>query len=286
MFADVKISKITEEKKQRLVEPLVVNIIPSGLSTVRHLCYLDPELIWHSGNGPRLRLLNKAGKELKTVKTPEQHGVNGMSVSTEGDVMFCSDTHNAVYKIKGEEIQQFSDTGDCKPCGLHCCKNGDILVSLCSGKRARIERFGSDGLMKQSIEMRQNGQRLFKKPDFLSQNTTSDICVSDLNRVVVTTDGGSFRFNYHGGKFKSFRPKGICCNKLSHIVVADDINNVIHVINESGNLLSILDTSGQGILGKLCSPSSIAVDGNGYIWVGEAFSGFIKVLKYLELCCV
>lgn len=76
------------------------------------------------------------------------------------------------------------------------------------------------------------------------------------------------------------------CNKLSHIVVADDINNVIHVINESGRLLSILDTSGQGILGKLCSPSSIAVDGNGYIWVGEAFSGFIKVLKYLELCCV
>ncbi|XP_061175732.1 uncharacterized protein LOC133184661 [Saccostrea echinata] len=284
MFAEVQISKTRDEKVPRLVEPLVTNIISSGLSSVHHVCCVDSETAWYSGNAPRLKLLDKKSKELKVVKTPDQHGVSGMSMSISRELIFCSSTNKSVYKVKGETIEQICSTGDFKPYGIHCCRNGDILVSVCNNQRAKIDRFGSDGSKMEEIEITQNGRRLFKYPSFLTQNSNGDICVSDLNRIVVTTNSGSFRYNYHGGKSKSFRPRGICCNiKLSHIIVADDINNIIHVVNENGTRLGVLDTSGQGILGQLRLPSSLSLDDNDNIWVGEMFSGLTKVLKYLEL---
>lgn len=287
MFADVQVHRIKEEEKeQRLVEPLVINIINSGLSAVQHVCCLDSETIWTSGNGSRLRLLNNRGKERRSIKSLDQHGIGGMSISKKGELMFCSPSDKAIYKVIGKDIEQFCSTGDFVPRGMHWCRNGDILVSVCKGQKAKVDRYGGDGYKKQEIEIKQNGRRLFRKPSYLTQNISGDICVSDQNKVVVTTNDGRFRFNYYGGRFKAFGPQGICCNKLAHIIVADDINNIIHVVNDSGALQRVLDTSGQGILGQLSSPSSLSIDDNGYIWVGEVFSGFIKVLKYLELCYV
>ncbi|XP_048764014.1 E3 ubiquitin-protein ligase TRIM71-like [Ostrea edulis] len=287
MFADVQITRTKEEKVLRLVEPLVVNIVPTGLSSVRHVSCVDSETTWLCGNGPQLKLMDRRGKELKTTKTPKQYSISGMSMSISGDLVFCSTADRSVYKMKDiKHIEYLFSTGDFEPCGLHCCRNGDILVSVYNNQRAKVDKFGSKGYKTQDIEIKENGRRLFKKPTFITQNKTGDICVSDQDRVVVTTDCGTFRFNYYGRKFKTFTPRGICCNKLSHIIVADNINNVIHVVNENGTMLSALDTSGQGILGRLYSPSSLSLDESDNIWVGEMFSGLIKVLKHLELCYV
>uniref|UniRef100_K1QSB8 Uncharacterized protein n=1 Tax=Magallana gigas TaxID=29159 RepID=K1QSB8_MAGGI len=58
------------------------------------------------------------------------------------------------------------------------------------------------------------------EPNYITENNNGDIAVSDYDAVVVTEREGRHRFSYTGHPAESvLRPRGICTDALSHILV-------------------------------------------------------------------
>ena len=114
----------------------------------------------------------------------------------------------------------------------------------------------------------------------MSENNNGDVCVSDINAdaVVVVDKTGRVRFRYDGTparREKSFGPRGIVTDTLSQIIVADYINDCLHILDQNGQFLRCVDDCG------LEKPNNLSVDSEGRLWVG-CDKGEIKVIKYLE----
>lgn len=66
--------------------------------------------------------------------------------------------------------------------------------------------------------------------------------VSDSGSAVVVTDHeGKDRFSYTGRSSRSrLKPRGICTDPLSNILVCDNVYKSVHVIDKDGQFLSSL----------------------------------------------
>ncbi|XP_062588244.1 uncharacterized protein LOC134249898 [Saccostrea cucullata] len=163
------------------------------------------------------------------------------------------------------------------PTGIGVCKSGAILVSHWNhqmhdrslGKVFKL----SQGVGKLfEIEADKN-RPLFICPTYITENGNGDICVSDVNAVVVTDRGGFLRFCYTGAQSDpQFDPYGICCDSMNNIIVADMLKNRIHVINQNGELLHFIQYK------DMYMPRSLCIDEHDNLYVGEWSSEEIKVL--------
>ncbi|XP_062591580.1 uncharacterized protein LOC134253080 [Saccostrea cucullata] len=157
-------------------------------------------------------------------------------------------------------------------------KSGAILISLWNhqmhkrllGKVVKLSKFG-----KKHFEIESDKNRpLFICPTHIAENGNGDICVSDVNAVVVTDAGGFLRFRYTGAQSDpQFDPYGICCDSKNNIIVADMMKNRIHVINQNGELLHYIQYKDMHM------PRALCIDEHDNLYVGEWLSEEIKVLS-------
>ncbi|XP_078317723.1 uncharacterized protein LOC144620543 [Crassostrea virginica] len=125
---------------------------------------------------------------------------------------------------------------------------------------------------------------------YMSENNNGDLCVSEVHaRSVVGVDKtGRVRFRYTGTPAKrknATSPISIVTDALSQIIVADIINDCLHILNENGQFLRCVEDY------ALVKPYGLSVDSEGRLWVGlrgendwgEPCSyGEIIVIKYLQ----
>ncbi|XP_062583824.1 uncharacterized protein LOC134245564 [Saccostrea cucullata] len=168
--------------------------------------------------------------------------------------------------------------GEYTPNGLAVCRSGAILVSLWNhqvhdrslGKVIKVSSGGSKAL---EIETDKN-RPLFICPTYIAENGNEDICVSDVNTVVVTDAGGFLRFRYTAAQSDpQFDPYGICCDSKNNIIVADMVKNRIHMIDQNSELLRYIHYSDMSMPRVLC------IDEEDNLYVGEWLSEEIKVLS-------
>ncbi|XP_062609597.1 tripartite motif-containing protein 3-like [Saccostrea cucullata] len=164
------------------------------------------------------------------------------------------------------------------PNGLAVCKSGAILVCLWNhqvheqslGKVIKLTNFGIKFF---EIETDKN-RPLFTCPTYITENGNEDICVSDVNAVVVTDVGGLLRFRYKGLSDDSqFDPYGICCDSQNNIIIADMMKNRIHMIDENGEFLHYIQYK------DMHKPRALCIDEEDNLYVGEWMSYEIKVLS-------
>ncbi|XP_062608052.1 uncharacterized protein LOC134269881, partial [Saccostrea cucullata] len=164
------------------------------------------------------------------------------------------------------------------PNGIAACRSGSILVSLWNhqvhdrslGKVLKLSQTGSKLL---EIETDKN-RPLFICPTYIAENRNGDICVSDVNAVVVTDAGGLLRFRYTGTQSDpQFDPYGICCYSRKNIIIADMLKNRIHMIDQNGNLIHFIHYN------HVHMPRALRIDKHDNLYVGEWLSEEIKVLS-------
>ena len=102
---------------------------------------------------------------------------------------------------------------------------------------------------------------------YMSENNNGDLFVSDVRaRSVVGVDKtGRVRFRYTGTPAKrknAISPISIVTDALSQIIVADIINDCLHILNENGQFLRCVEDY------ALVKPYRLSVDSEGRIWVG------------------
>lgn len=97
--------------------------------------------------------------------------------------------------------------------------------------------------------------------------------------VVVTERGGRHRFSYTGHPSGSgLRPRGICTDALSHILVCDGRTNTVQMIDKDGQFLSHLLTESQ----EMGRPCSLSYDVNTHrLWVGSWDNNKVCVYRYI-----
>uniref|UniRef100_K1QK09 Tripartite motif-containing protein 3 n=1 Tax=Magallana gigas TaxID=29159 RepID=K1QK09_MAGGI len=161
---------------------------------------------------------------------------------------------------------------------------GDLLVAQykresAKNEKVQVVRYNQTGQEKQAIQHKPD---LYSKPSYITENNNGDIIVSDYGlsgAVVVTERGGRHRFSYTGHPSGSgLRPRGICTDALSHIIVCDGRTYTVQMINKDGQFLSHILVRPAGIL----QPYSLNYDVNTHrLWVGSEYNNKICVYRYL-----
>lgn len=162
------------------------------------------------------------------------------------------------------------------PNGTAMCKTGDILVclwnqSLEKNSHGLVLKLNMSG--KKIFEIESNkSRRLFTCPVYVTENGNEDVCVSDLDAVVVTDRMGMFRFRYTGRGDPQIDPYGICCDSRFNIIIADMKNDKIHMIDEDGEFLHYIQYDGMKM------PRALCIDEKDNLYVGEWNCDVIKVI--------
>ena len=118
-------------------------------------------------------------------------------------------------------------------------------------------------------------------------NVNQDIYICDhesnnnyysRGKVLTVGTDGQLQYEYSGQPSECvFSPVGVCTDHMGHVLITDHYNHRIHIINQEGRFIGYILTAEQGLI----LPTTINVDREGYVWVGED-NWCVKVARYLQ----
>jgi DNA-binding beta-propeller fold protein YncE len=167
--------------------------------------------------------------------------------------------------------------------GIAVGRGGDVYVADPRGRR--IARFSPSGKL-----LGRWGPRLSPSvgdPEGVALDSSEDVYITDAvtNRVLELSAAGQFIALRGGigsrpGKFR--QPLGITIDRAGNIYVADSSNNRIERLGPVGRVTGVLGGKRpRGVLpdaaGQLSSPTDMAVDEGGRIYVADTFNKRVQV---------
>lgn len=242
-----------------------------GLEFCNHISCVTSNLAWIS-NGNELVLTTHVCLVLTyfgdlKYRVGGQHTINSnteliyIHVDEKDNIMvLCNDMVTAITFI------EYTDS-TWHPKSIYCSPySGDLLVGMLDYDtlRGKVIRYNQIGKKTQIIHRDNTGEELFSCPHYIADNINGDIVVSDCGSedcgaVVVTAREGKHRFSYTGHPSGSeLRPRGICIDVMSHILVCDYFTKTIHILSKDGQFLSHIQTKIS--YGKKFSPCSLCYD--------------------------
>lgn len=233
-----------------------------------------------------LRLYNVDGTLVKMVQTKSGKIPFGITIIRFGDLVYADNYDRSLNIVKGTEVHTMIKLCGWRPLGV-CSSSSDELLLLMindSNNQAKVVRYSGCTEI-QSIQFEDKGKPLFSPdpasydyPTRICENKNFDICVADkiANAVVIVDQNGKLRFRYTSvGRF--FQPVGIVTDSQSRILISDYINNLIHILNQDGRLLSYIDNS------YVQFPSGLYIDKNDNLFVAESSTGKVKKIQYCSM---
>nr|XP_034314525.1 protein PML-like [Crassostrea gigas]XP_034314526.1 protein PML-like [Crassostrea gigas]XP_034314527.1 protein PML-like [Crassostrea gigas]XP_034314529.1 protein PML-like [Crassostrea gigas] len=252
-----------------------------GVEDVNHISLGKSGRLWGSDDKGNLVQTDLQGDQLQKIQTSgRDEGYH--TVTQDGDLIYTDRKNKVINRIKQDNtIIEFIKTGDWEPLCIHSSQiNGDILVGMEKGVKAKVTRYNKTRKEIQNIPSDNKGQEIYSYPHYITENINGDICTSDYNKeaVVVVNKSGQHRFSYtgHGSEFYPF---GICNDLLGHIIVCNGYlgNCSLDIIDQDGQFLSLLRTQQKGI-----QPYGLCVDDESHLHVGQWNTNTVTVFKYLQ----
>uniref|UniRef100_K1PXV7 Tripartite motif-containing protein 2 n=1 Tax=Magallana gigas TaxID=29159 RepID=K1PXV7_MAGGI len=251
-----------------------------GVDRVLHISLGKSGTLWVSDISGNLVQTNLQGNQLQKIQTSGAHeGYH--TVTQDGDLIYTDKVNKVINRLTSDNtITEINKTGDWRPISIHSSHiNGDILVGMNKGKKAKVTTYNKIGKEIQNIERDNKGQELYSYPHYITENINGDICTSDLIKttIVVVDKSGQHRFSYTGQRSK-FYPRGMCTDVLGHIMVCDICSHTVHLLDQDGQFLYQLLTQQQGVK----HPRSVCVDDENNLYVGQHHTNTVTVYKYLQ----
>lgn len=203
--------------------------------------------------------------------------IDFIALDSEGTMYMTSNEQKVVGKPgPGFNLESFASFPGYHPRGLFVTAEDDLLVCLAEtpafqdyrpNHKNKVVKLNAAGKM---VAEYGAGGNTFMYPLRIAVNVNNDMCVSDSKKlsVIILKPSGEMKCSYNGSGVanlkNNFEPRGITCDSLGHIMVADSANNCIHMLDHMGKLLQLLVTEKQGLYG----PYSVVVDKDDYLWVG------------------
>nr|XP_034309969.1 uncharacterized protein LOC117680564 [Crassostrea gigas] len=295
--------------EQTFVPELHQSITVTGVDRYYHISCVTSDRVWVSDDRNNLILTDTTGVPLHRVEDLGSD-LNGAlhTVNSERELIYIDRNYN-INKLSKDmkTITTFIERTDSKwrpQCVYWSPSTGDLLVGM-HGKKTRddtddlnvidfveflltkpiltgkVTRYNQSGQLTQTIQHDNTGRRLYRLPNYITENNNGDVVVSDYKSgaVVVTERGGRHRFSYTESPSTSgLLPHGICTDALSHILVCDDVTKTVHMLNKDGQFLSHLLTKSQ----EMPAPWSLSYDITTHrLWVGSRDNNKVCVYRYI-----
>ncbi|XP_078311707.1 uncharacterized protein LOC111100413 isoform X2 [Crassostrea virginica] len=267
----------------------------TGVELCLHISCVTPDRVWVSDNN--IILTDTAtGKQLHSVEDSLQTGFGKHTVNCEGELIYIDKEYNIIKLCNDMEttttLIKHTDT-TWRPYCVYCSpSSGDLLVGLyredtdSRTNTGKVMRYDNTGKYKQTIPHDDNTPHtLYEDPWYITENNNGDILVSDFDRraVVVTSGEGVHRFSYTGPPSGSglFRPRGICTDVMSHILVSDCRTDTVQMLDRDGQFLSyvlIRQTPGMDY-----TPCGLSYDVTTHaVYVGSYDNNTMSVCQYVN----
>ncbi|XP_052690732.1 uncharacterized protein LOC128168603 [Crassostrea angulata] len=268
------------------------SITVTGVDRCLHISCVTSDQVWVSDKN-NLILTDTTGVPLHRVEDlcSGLYVGNGLhTVNSESELIYIDRNEN-INKLSKDmkTTTTFIERTDStwRPrCVYWSPSTGDILVGMWYLRRNtdKVTRYNQSGQLTQIIQHDNTGRRLYREPNYITENNNGDVVVSDYDyesgAVVVTERGGRHRFSYTGPPLGSgLRPYGICTDALSHILVCDGTTKTVQMLDKDGQFLSHLLTKSQ----EMAEPWSLSYDVNTHrLWVGSGwFNNKVCVYRYI-----
>lgn len=261
--------------------PELLATIQSPYRVLWRIVCAGKDKIWTSGRRNDITQIDRKGNILLSIKTHGNHWV--LSIDNQQRLVFSKSYDTKVYMYKEGNVETCLNLTNWLPRGICHTKNGDMLVSMRSEnkKQSKVVRY-SGTTETQTIQYDGQGEPLFSTSStavlLLTENGNGDICVSDNSghEVVVVNASGGLRFKYRGSqqsKYTAFQPYKIATDVNHHILINDNMNNIVHITDSGGNCIRYIEYPCSG---------GLSIDAEHNLVIGDESSGKIKILKYLK----
>ncbi|XP_062605174.1 uncharacterized protein LOC134266966 isoform X2 [Saccostrea cucullata] len=261
------------------------SVTVSGVSGCKHITHVTSDRVWICDKEGNLILTNTTGDTLDKVTGLYLYGGGVHTVTQNGDVIYI-DSHLNIIRRSKDKVKTTVipyNTSPWRPlCVYSSPSTGDLLVGMYKTDTVtgRVNRYSKTGRHIQTIQHDNTGQELYEYPLYITENRNGDVIVSDYWRGVVVTDSrGRHRFSYTGPPSGSgLRPRGICTDALSHILLCDYNTHTVHIIDKDGNYLTEIVTVQYGI----DRPYSLSYDDNTRsVWVGSYRHNTVNIYRLI-----
>ncbi|XP_048745879.2 E3 ubiquitin-protein ligase TRIM71-like [Ostrea edulis] len=274
--------------KVRLMEtPLMVHRIATGYSQLYGVAFLDRIGIWATGNGDQIKLLDVNDKSTKKSIDTKLSVEKLVSVTNQGHLLYAGKGGKAIHIVKREQNEELISLHGWGVRGFCITSAGDLLIVMTSvndyGRETRVVRYhGREE--KEIIQFESKGKPLYSvgpNQKCICENRNFDICVADRDAcaVVVVSQDTKFRFRYKGNpsslRKTEFRPKGITTDILSNILVSDLGNACVHVVDQNGKFLTVINC-------PRVDPRGLCVGLDNYLYVADYASGDVIKIRFLQ----
>ncbi|XP_065927715.1 uncharacterized protein [Magallana gigas] len=279
---DLEANMVSEETNIFANAPWVMDTMETGYTyTYKIACASSTNQIFVCGNNKIIKQMNSEGKFVEKATTESGNQPFDLALTSDAQLMYSDHNGKCVNVVRNNgKIENLIKFQKWFPMALCTTAANDLLVTMESEDlvMCKVVRY-SGSKVKQEIQFNVKGEQLYCRADFIDENANLDVVVSDLGarRVVVVDKYGIFRFNYSGNmqsnRYKSFGCSGVATNSKCHIVVADEYNDVLHVIDQNGQFLTYVDNC------KLQRPGDLCADGDDILYVIQPVTNQVKKIK-------
>ena len=257
-----------------------------------HIACLDKGLAWvHTFIAPlpskrmnkrtKLQLVNRDGSVKDTIST--DFSIKDMAVTSDGDLLLTDYKNKCIKSVSQQKTISTLFTTSWTPCGLCCLHNDNIVVEFRG--ECKVIMYNRDGKIRQTLD-----HIKLRCPRKVAVNRVNqDIYICDRENIAFDSAGkviavgadDQLKYEYTGQSDSKFTPEDMCTDQMGHILITDYNNHRVHMLDRGGRFMQYVLTEQQG----LYRPTTIDVDREGYLWVGEevnVIKGSVKVAKYLQ----
>ncbi|XP_022288140.2 uncharacterized protein LOC111100486 isoform X2 [Crassostrea virginica] len=272
----------------------------TGVKQCFHIFCVTPDRFWVSDLYNLILTDTATGKQLHRVEHSSHSWTGKHTVNSKGELIYIDKKYNIIKLCNDMEttttLIKRTDT-TWRPLSVYCSpSSGDLLVGMDRYDTYRrthtgkVMRYDNTGKYKQTIPHDDNTPHdLYMWPVFITENNNGDVLVSDHYRqaVVVTSGEGVHRFSYTGPPPSrseldpELRPRGICTDVMSHILVSDLRTFTVQMLDRDGQFLSYVLT--RQTPGMDYPPCGLSYDVTTHaVYVGSANNNTMSVCRYIE----
>lgn len=290
-------SRMVIQKRKRCIMAKAKEIKNIGTTVVSPIGLFVSDqnqgIVWVRGIKATVHKVDMQGNVQTTVSTQTEIGRPSGLIETKDGIMFYTDVENKKIRRVAKDLREENEINtEWYPMGMCISLSGHILVCVAylsvyesnETDVGKILRMNCQGDIFQQIEKNSDNENLFIRPICISENNNQDICVSDCKKksLIVVNRTGGFRFAYEGNFIKNddriFEPAELDTDKDGNILIADEKNNLVHLLDIDGRFLQYILTTKDGV----SKPRGLKVDDEDRLWLTEIDKQRIKVFQYLE----
>ena len=277
-FGQTKVpsSRSTATQKSLIAKPSIQSKF-SVNNSIPFIACVNEGQAWVCTDYATLQLVDRQGSVSDTVNT--DFVITAMTVTADGELLLTDYEKNYIKSVSSqEEITTLFRIG-WWPYGICCLHNNDIVVTFPDDSKVVV--YSRNGDIRKEMD-----HINFRHPMRVAVNKVNqDIYICDhislgwdsAGKVVTIRNDGKLRYEYIGQDGKEFTPVDVCTDQMGHVLITDYKNNRVHILGQEGQFIKYVLTSQQG----LNQPTTIDVDREGYVWVGE-HNQCVKVARYLQ----